>query len=85
MKKVRTHTLHTPYSRPSHALHTPTHTTGNRTGEHEEYDTDIDKKVKKVKYMIKECAGEDEMPEIKLKGKPNKSAYKLEWKSPVFE
>lgn len=58
---------------------------GNETGTHTETDTDITKKVNKVKYVIDEMKGEDVMPEVKLKGKPNKSAYKLEWTGPVFQ
>lgn len=60
---------------------------GNVTGTHEEENvkTDIEKKVKKVKYTIKSIKGEDEPPKIKLKGKPNKAAYKLEWEGDVFQ
>lgn len=60
---------------------------GNVTGEHEEADvkTKIEKKVKKVKYVIEELEGEEECPKIVLKGKPNKSAYKLEWEGDVFQ
>jgi len=60
---------------------------GNVTGTHEEerVKTDIEKKVKKVKYVIKSIKGEEEPPKIKLKGKPNKSAYKLEWEGDVFQ
>lgn len=60
---------------------------GNVTGTHEETSesSKISKKVKKVKYVIEELEGEDEMPKINLKGKPNKSAYKLEWDGPVFQ
>lgn len=60
---------------------------GNVTGTHEEESvkTDIEKKVKKVKYVIKELKGEEEPPKIELDGKPNKNAYKLEWKGEVFE
>lgn len=45
----------------------------------------IEKKCKKVKYVIEELKGEDEMPKIKVDGKPNHSAYKLSWESPCFE
>lgn len=60
---------------------------GNKTGEHEEVSesTDIKKKCKKVKYVIEEMKGEDEPPKIKLDGKPNKSAYKLQWEGDVFQ
>jgi len=60
---------------------------GNKTGEHEETEVnvEIEKKVKKVKYTITDMKGEEEMPKINLKGKPNKSAYKLEWSGPLFE
>lgn len=60
---------------------------GNKTGEEEVVNTsvDIDKKVKKVKYVIEDMKGEDECPKIKLKGKPNKDAYKLEWDGDVFQ
>lgn len=60
---------------------------GNVTGTHEERSESvkIDKKVKKVKYVIEEMKGEDEPPKIELKGKPNKSAYKLEWGGAVFQ
>lgn len=60
---------------------------GEVTGTHQERreEVEIKKKVKKVKYKIEELKGEDEPPEIKLKGKPNKSAYKLEWDGPVFQ
>lgn len=59
---------------------------GNVTGEHEEVSqrVNIDKKVKKVKYLIEEMKGEESPPPIKLEGKPNKSAYKLKWTGPVF-
>lgn len=60
---------------------------GNVTGTHEEtrHDIDIDIKLKKVKYVIEEMKGEDEPPKIKLKGKPDKSVYKLDWKGDVFQ
>lgn len=60
---------------------------GNTTGSHMETKIDVhkEKKVKKVKYTIKAMEGEEEMPPIKLEGKPNKSAYKLEWSGPVFQ
>lgn len=45
----------------------------------------IEKKCKKVKYVITEMAGEDEPPKIELDGKPDKDAYKLEWKGDVFQ
>jgi len=60
---------------------------GNKIGCHTEKEVriDIEKKVKKVKYTITEMKGEDEMPPIVLKGKPNGKDYKLEWSGPVFE
>jgi len=60
---------------------------GNVTGQEdkESRSTEIEKKVKKLKYVIEELDGEDEPPKIELKGKPNKSAFKLEWHSAVFE
>lgn len=63
---------------------------GNKTGEHTEttHQVDIHKKVKKVKYNITMLDGEkdkEKLPEIKLKGKPNGNAYKLEWDGPVFQ
>lgn len=60
---------------------------GNVTGEHEEQSErqDIEKKVKKVKYVIEELEGEDSPPKIELEGKPNKSAYKLKWEGDVFQ
>lgn len=60
---------------------------GEVTGEHEEVDVDtrIEKKCKKVKYTITEMEGEDDPPKIELDGKPDKSAYKLEWKGDVFQ
>lgn len=58
---------------------------GNVTGEHEETSYEYSKKVKKVKYTISEMKGHDEPPKINLEGKPNKSAYKLEWDGPVFQ
>lgn len=45
----------------------------------------IEKKVKKVKYIIEELKGHDEPPKIKLEGKPNKNAYKLKWEGDVFQ
>eukprot|EP00462_Mataza_sp_D1_P003728 CAMPEP_0175113122 /NCGR_PEP_ID=MMETSP0086_2-20121207/15952_1 /TAXON_ID=136419 /ORGANISM="Unknown Unknown, Strain D1" /LENGTH=267 /DNA_ID=CAMNT_0016392279 /DNA_START=8 /DNA_END=811 /DNA_ORIENTATION=+ len=53
--------------------------------EREKTDIDITKKVNKVKYEITECKGEDELPVVNLKGKPNKSAEKLEWSGPLFQ
>jgi len=60
---------------------------GNVTGEHEEVDVrnEISKKCKKVKYVITEMEGEEEIPKIELKGKPSKSAYSLKWTGPVFQ
>lgn len=60
---------------------------GNVTGEHEERSVQKDVKVKKVKYTITEMKGveKEALPPIKLKGKPNKSAYKLEWDGDVFQ
>jgi len=58
---------------------------GNVTGTHEEISYEFDKKIKKVKYMIKELKGEEEMPKVTLEGKPNKSAYKLKWAGDVFQ
>lgn len=60
---------------------------GNVTGTHEERSESvkIEKKVKKVKYVIEELKGEDEPPKIELDGKPNKTAYKLKWESDVFQ
>jgi hypothetical protein len=47
---------------------------------------EVTKKVKKVKYTIEELKGCDgELPKIALKGKPNGSAYHLEWESPMFQ
>lgn len=59
---------------------------GNVTGQHEEVNerVNVDKKVKKVKYVIEELKGEESAPPIKLEGKPNKNAYKLKWTGPVF-
>jgi len=61
---------------------------GRVTGEHIETSThsEIKKKVKKVKYTITELDGsKEDLPEIKLKGKPNGSNYKMEWEGPVFQ
>jgi len=56
------------------------------TQEVERISVNIEKKVTKVKYTIHEMKGEEkEMPPIKLKGKPNGKAGKLEWESPVFK
>jgi len=59
---------------------------GNESEEQREK-TKIDKKVKKVKYAVTEMKGFDKpnLPPIKLEGKPNKSAYKLKWDSPLFQ
>jgi hypothetical protein len=46
---------------------------------------DVEKKVKKVKYIIDEMKGEDSPPKIILEGKPNKNAYKLKWTGDVFQ
>lgn len=60
---------------------------GNVTGTHEEVSYRVEKKVKKVKYMVTEMKGIDKanLPPIILEGKPNKSAYKLKWTGPLFK
>lgn len=60
---------------------------GNVTGTHEQISYTVEKKVKKVKYMITEMKGKskDELPKITLEGKPNKSAYKLKWTGALFK
>jgi hypothetical protein len=66
---------------------TSTDSDGNQTTQEvERVNIDIQKKCTKVKYTISEMKGEDEkdVPKIHLHGKPNKSADKLRWESPVF-
>jgi len=65
---------------------TNTDADGNTTSEEvERVAIDIQKKVTKVKYTISEMKGEEgKVPPIQLHGKPNKSAEKLKWESPVF-
>jgi len=60
---------------------------GNVTGTHEDITYDIDKKIKKLKYVVTEMKGveQEDLPKIELHGKPNKSAYKLEWGGPIFQ
>lgn len=60
---------------------------GNVTGTHDEVseNTSVHKKCKKVKYVIEEMKGEEDPPKIKLNGKPDKAADKLEWVSDVFQ
>jgi hypothetical protein len=66
---------------------TVTTTTDEEGNEQTSTTFDIDKKIKKVKYVITEMKGIDkaDLPPITLEGKPNKSAYKLKWTGPVFQ
>jgi hypothetical protein len=65
---------------------TNTDADGNQTTQEvERVSVDIQKKVTRVIYTITEMKGEEgKMPTITLHGKPNKSAEKLRWESPVF-
>lgn len=60
---------------------TSTDEEGNES-EHVSYD--IQKKCKKVKYTITEMKDEEDPPSIKLVGKLDGKASKLEWESPCF-
>jgi len=64
---------------------TTTITTEEDGTEKHESSTEIKKKCKKLKYTIEELHGhEDDMPKIKIDGKPNHSAHKLAWDSDCF-
>lgn len=61
-------------------------TTTNEEGEEEEHQSStVTKKVKKIIYLMEECEGVDEMPELKMKGKISGNEANLSWESPLFE